>query len=75
MSVSNSTVTHNATGVSAHPSRTPSDKTTVWVSNTTIARNNNGVVHSGGTDALSRGNNTLEGNDTNGHFSGGFSAQ
>jgi hypothetical protein len=75
MSVSNSTVTHNATGVSAHPSRTPSDKTTVWVSNTTIARNNNGVVHSGGTDVLSRGNNTLEGNDTNGDFTGGFSAK
>jgi hypothetical protein len=75
MSVSNSTVTHNATGISVLPSTTAADKTTVWVSNTTIARNNSGVVHSGGVDVLSRGNNTLEGNDTNGDFTGGFSAK
>ncbi len=71
--VSNSTVTNNQLGLSAHP---PSIlNTTVWVSNTTIALNQRGVVHSGGTDVLSRGNNTLEGNADNGDFTWGFSGK
>jgi hypothetical protein len=70
--VSNSTVTSNATGISAHPS---TNKTSVWVSNTTIALNNSGIVHSDGTDVLSRGDNTLEGNADNGSFTWGFSAK
>jgi phage baseplate assembly protein gpV len=77
ISVSNSTVTNNATGVSAHPPNSvfAADNTSISVSNTTIALNQMGIVHAGGTAVLSRGNNTLEGNANDGSFTWGFSAK
>jgi Right handed beta helix region len=77
ISVSNSTVTNNATGVSAHPPNKvfPPDNTSIRVSNTTIALNQTGIDHAGGTAILSRGNNTLEGNANDGSFTWGFSAK
>jgi hypothetical protein len=75
----NSTVTSNATGISAFPWNAPDipNQTRVWVSNTTIALNQNGIVQSGRfVHVLSRGNNTLEGNGNDGIFTvGGISAK
>jgi hypothetical protein len=59
MSVSHSTVNDNGVGILAAQS-TPFT-TTVWVSNTTIATNDKGIVRSGGAAVLSRQNNTIEG--------------
>jgi len=74
MSVSNSTILDNGIGISAVQS-TPST-TIVWVSNTTVAMNNKGIVQSGGAAVLSRGNNTLTGSfGDEGNFTGGFSAK
>jgi hypothetical protein len=78
MSVSNSTVTGNATGISAFPSTTVlSTPTIVLVSNTTIALNANGIVQPApqpsGVRVLSRGNNTLELNGADGYFTTTFS--
>ena len=72
-----STLTSNATGISAFPWNAPDFRvqTAVFVSNTTIALNQKGIVHSGGTFVLSRGNNTLEGNGDDGGFTGGFSGK
>jgi hypothetical protein len=47
----------------------------VRVSNSTIVNNTTGVSSAFGGVLLTRGNNTLEGNNTNGSFTGMFAAQ
>ena len=45
------------------------------VSNSTVVGNNNGLFTSAGGVLLTRGNNTIEGNNTNGAFTGSFLAK
>ena len=52
-----------------------SSTATVRVSNCSITGNNTGVFTSSNASTLSRGNNTLEGNTTNGTFSGSYAAK
>lgn len=68
ISISHSTVTSNQTGISAYPTDNDVWRSSVWVSDTTIAMNDKGVVQSGAASILSRGNNTLEANGENNGF-------
>lgn len=68
MSVSNSVITNNGTGINSLPNGI------IRVSNTTVVHNMTGLLITGGS-ILSRGNNTVEGNATDGSFSGAFTAK
>jgi hypothetical protein len=68
MSVSNSIITNNGTGVNSLPNGI------IRVSNTTIVHNGTGVLATGGS-VLSRLNNTVEGNTNDGLFTGTFLAK
>lgn len=48
---------------------------TVRVSNSTITENDFGLFAGAGASLLSRGNNTVEGNTTDGGFTGVFAAK
>jgi hypothetical protein len=63
-----STVSDNTIGVS-----TSAASQIMYVSDSTITRNGTGILINGG-DVVSRSNNTLINNDTDGAFSGGFIA-
>jgi hypothetical protein len=73
MSVSNSTVMNHLSGIVADQS--PGTSTKVWVSNTTITLSGSAIFSFRGAAILSRGNNTLEGNNNDGGFTAGFSAK
>jgi hypothetical protein len=73
MSVSNATVMNHLSGIVADQS--PGTSTKVWVSNTTITLSGSAIFSLRGAAILSRGNNTLEGNNDNGGFTAGFSAK
>jgi hypothetical protein len=68
MSVSGSVITHNGSGINTFPG------STVYVSATTVTHNVNGLLINGGS-LLSRGNNTVEANMTDGSFTGSFAAK
>jgi len=75
LNIENSVLTHNGTGISASVLSPNINNATIRVSNSTITNNTVGLSVSdppaGGTAALlSRGNNTLEGNETDGSFTG-----
>jgi hypothetical protein len=70
LNVEGSEITNCATGVYSY-----SPNSVVRVSNSTIVANSTGILVQGGGQLLSRGNNTLEGNTTNGTFTGTFLAK
>jgi hypothetical protein len=68
MSISDCVITNNGTGINSLPNGT------IRVSNTTVVHNGNGLLVTGGS-ILSRQNNTLEGNFSDGSFTGTFPAK
>jgi len=85
MFVSNSTVTGNATGIATFLAQDFEIFGAIWVSNTTIAFNQKGIVHGPPEGIIpplirdggvrSRVNNTLEGNGDNGTFTATFAVK
>ena len=71
--IENSTISGNGTGIA---SAAPAGTATTRVSNCTISHNTTGLQNSGGQSSpiLSRLNNTLQANGTNGTFDGPFTA-
>jgi len=69
ISVSNTTITQNFNGIFCGIDGI------IRVSNATITGNENGLSIAGGGNVLSRGNNTVEGNGTDGFFTGTFLAK
>jgi hypothetical protein len=67
MNLENCLATGNVIGIRSGPSR---GQGIIRVSNSTITSNGTGLV---GPNIVSRGNNTVEGNTTNGSFTGTFS--
>ena len=70
--IENSAAVGGGFGISAHGGGAG---TVVRVSNSTVTDNNTGVDSVAGAALLSRGNNTVEGNTTDGSFTGVFSAK
>ena len=74
LDLENCTANGNLYGVAA--TSTTGATSTIRVSNCSITNNGTGVILNGaGAAILSRGNNTVEGNGTNGAFSGSFPAK
>jgi hypothetical protein len=80
LNIENCALAHNGTGISTSVSSPNINNATIRVSNSIITNNTVGLSVSdpsgGGVAALlSRGNNTVEGNGTDGSFTGTFSAK
>jgi hypothetical protein len=70
VSISSSTIVGCNEGLAS--SQTLAGTATIFASNLTVTGNNTGLLTSGGASILSRGNNTVEANTTNGAFTGSF---
>ncbi len=70
VNLENCVLTSNRLGIGVE-----GDGAIVRVSNSTITENDVGLIASAGATLLSRGNNTVEGNTTDGVFSGVFAAK
>ena len=68
-------VASNNVNVGIRLDRLSTGAVTVRVSNSTVTDNNTGLTTFGTASLLSRGNNTVEGNVTDGSFTGAYSAK